>query len=257
MRGKHAGPVAYPRAIQPDVGSIPLDWLDELDDNPEIRDLAARLSADNELLLTLQLESFAGPAWEIFVADVLVPYGLAVLTSWIRTGTIFSRLRERRLRGVKVPEGLRGRLVDAARELASDAVSEGVIGFRDHVLKPAKWTAAGGATLRTYFIGQCLIRFVDVARAWVRDEVRIQLPLSILDKRADPSADPERRAVSRDQLARAMATVDDPVAWRVAQLTADGTPQDEIASILGLSSQRAVEGRLYRLRARLGGERGA
>jgi RNA polymerase sigma factor (sigma-70 family) len=47
--------------------------------------------------------------------------------------------------------------------------------FRDYVLVGGRWDYRRGASLRTYFIGQCLIQFANVYNSWRRhDADRVQ-----------------------------------------------------------------------------------
>lgn len=47
---------------------------------------------------------------------------------------------------------------------------------------PAGGTPRKGASLKTFFVGQCLIQFVEVAKGWERHE----LPTFDLDRELDP-----------------------------------------------------------------------
>ena len=64
--------------------------LHHLDD----RERQDRLAADRNLPGALQRANFTGPDWT-FVERVLAEYGVAVIASWIRKGTIASKCAEK------------------------------------------------------------------------------------------------------------------------------------------------------------------
>ncbi len=41
--------------------------------------------------------------------------------------------------------------------------------FRDTVLRRHRWDSTRGATIKTYFIGQCLIHFSNIYRSWIAE----------------------------------------------------------------------------------------
>ena len=53
-----------------------------------------------------------------------------------------------------------------------ETVSKALHHFRVDVLMKKKWDYRKGETLRTYFVGQCLIRFANIYRAWYGNEAR-------------------------------------------------------------------------------------
>jgi hypothetical protein len=134
---------------------VPKGWLEPFAATHKARaldDYVRRLKGDQELVQDLQWVGYAGPRWERFT-EVLVAYGYQVLMAWIITGTVFGKCRAHGLRGVGAGLGVPiGR--DAAEELTSASLGFAITTFRDKVLKPRVWTAAGGATLKTFFMGQ-------------------------------------------------------------------------------------------------------
>jgi hypothetical protein len=128
-----------------------------------------RLNGDAELVAALRAHEFTGPDYD-YVQDQLVRYGVAVLAGWMKRGSIGSMCAEKRLRGVPI-EIERKFDYDTAHELAGESVARAVDPFREKVLLPGRWDPRRGAALKTFFVGQCLIQFVEVAKAWVRHEL--------------------------------------------------------------------------------------
>lgn len=231
----------------------PPDWLVDFDQSSEATALD-RLAADQEVLLQLQLEGYEGEAW-LYFREVLARYGFAVLRAWIYKGKIVERCLEKGIRR-GLPRGADagplGR--DAADELGGETVAVAINAFRDEVLKKNRWDPSRGpgrtASLKTFFIGQCLIRYPEVFRRWKREQGtdRPGLP---------PDADfgqvegVEATVVQRDELETAAKTVDSRT-FRVLELRSMGFPHAEIASMLGDgTSPKGVEMLLYRHEQRL------
>ncbi len=241
--------------LQPEVS--PSD-LSEFETTPEARHLA-RLEADTELMLRLSADGFEGRVWEK-VAGALVEYGFAVMRAWLITGQVFVKLREKGRGGLDPPPA--GVPRDEAITLADEAVADGIVHFRDNVLKTGYWDPRRGASLSTFFVGNCLlIQFPNLYRKWFRDRRRrlTYMPIEPVGSGATDhpalqipaKEDPQRDVVERDTSARAVRSILSPVADEtnraILALRADGYGIDEIGEILDLSYKQ-VEGRIYRAR---------
>ncbi|MGW5187822.1 hypothetical protein ACWEOO_01105 [Kribbella sp. NPDC004138] len=162
--------------LQPDVGVGLVPHWATAASTFKNADHLDRLQADYELVLELGWRNFQGPDYDYdYFQGELVKYAMAVLTSWIRKRTI---LHYRRQRGYG---GLPAAPADAFddRGLVEDRVLETVgkalVKFHDYVLVGGRWDYRRGASLRTYFIGQCLIQFANVYNSWRRhDADRVQ-----------------------------------------------------------------------------------
>lgn len=214
-------------------------WLDaeRLPDDEHLD----RLAGDAALVAALRERGFAGPEYD-YVQDEFIRYGVAVLAGWMRRGSIASMCAQKRLRGVPA-EVERQFDYDTALELAGESVARAVDPFREKVLLPGKWDPSRGAALKTFFIGQCLIQFVNVAKAWVRHE----LPVFERDVELEPEQDLTEQAraveddVIRDRMAHsALAAVARPEARRALVLQAMGFTVPDIAMELDMTV-KAVE----------------
>lgn len=99
----------------------------------------------------------------------MAEYGHPVIRAWLLSGRIVQKCREKLLWGVGALP-VEGLPIDACTELAGIVVTEALITFHSKVLKQHKWDDERGATLKSYFVGHCCIRFVGLFRRWRRDE---------------------------------------------------------------------------------------
>lgn len=236
---------AGPGPLQPLVGHVPEQWLQGVAD-AEARRLA-ELTADRDLLDRLMWAGYGGREYERF-ADRLARYGYAVIHAWCLKG--LSRCADK---GWTVP---RARITpDDAAELAAETVTIALVKFRETVLVPRKWDPAKGASLNTFFVGQCLLRFLNVYRRWHRETRPLHLaedPVTDSSfERADrdPSLDPEHRGVLRVEARDALEAIDDELDRAIAVFKADGRTNDEIAELCQVSLS-VVKTRYHRLQQR-------
>jgi hypothetical protein len=213
LQARQPGAIVPVQRHQVISDNVPLEWLDE-PDHAVAADRVDRLAADFDLVTGLAWRQFAGSDYEVFETE-LARYGIAVLAGWLRRRLIFQRVRERGYGGL--PDPPEGALddPDTIAELAHETVAKALRHFHDDVLVPGKWDYRRGATLRTYFIGQCLIRFANVYRRWWVHEQRHchVFPMDPYDthRLADHSFDgPEALSVLQDDVARALARVRKP-----------------------------------------------
>lgn len=229
-------------------------WLDGRDVTAELADeleRLRRLQADEELLLVLQFEQFTGPLWERFSRE-LSRYGLGVMRAWIRHGTIYGKAKA--LTGYclgRIEGWPDDQTID---DIATDTVVAALIYFRDKVLMTHRWQSSGGASLATFFIGQCLYQFANIYRSALRAEKeRIQeatTPMAELpEDRFDIIKGIEETIVAKDTMAEAMALLSTDRARRALFLQEHGFTQREIADELGLPDAKSVENLIgYQLR---------
>jgi len=227
--------------VQPHDPSVPKAWLDELEDTDAARRLE-RLTGDVDLLTLLALQGYEGADYDVFASE-LAKYGLAVVSSWMRRGTIFARCRERGFGGLPPPPDRAFRDPDTVDGLAGETVAKALKHFRTDVLLQQKWTSAGGATVKTFFVGQCLIRFANVYRAWRRQETGLPVPAGLAGMRelADSSCSgPEEAAVMWQMSMHGLRHATTDQVRRVLVLTAADLPQAEIAARLAMT-EKGVE----------------
>lgn len=247
--------------LQPAVSAQDLEGFR---DTPQARHLA-RLEADGALMLRLSVEGFDGTTWRR-VAEALVEYGYTVMRAWVVTGLVFVKLREK---GRQLEPPTNGIPRADALELAEDTVADAIVHFRDQVLKRGYWNPAKGASLTTFFIGNCLMfQFPNLYRKWRSDRTkaaRIEF-VDSQDQQDHPMAlvrsadDPASEVVDRDHSRRVTAEILEPVTSdtnkAILRLRAEGFGIDEIAELLGLDYD-AVESRIYRARQKIRVRRGA
>lgn len=237
----------YPE-IEEVARPVPRPWLQNHQDAAERLD---RLLADAKLISHLQWSGFQGADYDWF-AEELARYGLAVLRSWMFTGVIFERLKEKGY-GPLPPLAASGWDADDRDGLAHLTIALALRKFRETVLIPHRWDHTKGATLKTFFIGQCLMRFPNFYRSW-HLEVTERPQHRDLDD-IDPGKMVDRvgveyRAVQADELTRGLQRLPDHRTRQVLVLLAQGYQQNEIAERLG-TTRKAIEGILSRHRKRL------
>lgn len=254
-RSSRAGrPPAEP-SLQPDdwtPTTAPPGWLIDVDAASEARDLD-RLQGDTDMLLQLQLAGYTGRTWAYF-SRVLARYGFAVLRAWMLRGLMLKKCKEKGLRGLP-RNGLGHLSMPDIEELAGETVAVAIYYFRERVLVANGWDPRRGASLRTFFIGQCLIQFPSVYRRWRAESSHPHE--DVVEEVPDKANrdDPAGTVVNRTQIDEALAALDDRTA-QVLRLFAEDMHQHDIARRSGLTL-RAVEAILYRHRQRQNQRKGA
>ncbi len=213
----------------------------EYDHTSEARSVD-RLAADLDLINTLALRGFSGPDYEYFAGE-LAKYGMAVIGGWLRRRVIFKRVKERGLGGLPTPPAEALDDNEIISELTNETVAKALFHFRRDVLLHGKWDATRGASIRTYFIGQCLLRFANVYREWWRKEARHgpvvdhNAAVNIADRRIEG---PEQTAIARSEISSGLErATNDKVRAALVMIAAD-MPQQAIADQLGVT-EKTVE----------------
>jgi hypothetical protein len=236
-----------PQGIQP-RGAVPVKWLSKFE-GTEAAEHLARLDADAALLTTLELAGFEGRDWNRF-AEALAEYGYQVIRAWVGTGTIYARCRQRGFGGADIVQPPWGAGAAEVDSLSNETVALAVRGFREKVLMKGRWDRNRGATLKTFFIGQCLMRFPTAFRRW-REQCR-PLPSESDDVlRLQPAGDrwdPAYTGIMNDELRRALRdAAKDDTKRAMLLLDGQGFSDSEIAEVLGTTTD-AVDSFLYRHR---------
>lgn len=244
------GSVASAETVQRDERRDTLLSIDGVGDIEAVKvDLwEMRLAADQELVALLAWEGYRGPQSDLLY-QALAEYGWAVMRAWIGSGAIFGKCRSHGLRGLGETPRRVSNEADV-EELASDVVSAAIVAFRDEVLRRGLWNPTGGASLKTFFIGQCLIRFVSIHRNWshrVGREANLVAD-AIRDARSAGIGRPDELVTLRDEVARAALSMTDPILREIVVLNDAGCSHREIARHVGLGSAKAVERRLHKHR---------
>ena len=197
------------------------------------------------MLLKLQLSGYAPKVWDP-IANEFARYGVAVIRSWIANGSIAGRVKARtKFTLAACPHEW---LLDqhVIEELAHLTVAKALAYFLDNVLRQNKWEPARGASLTTFFIGQCLFQYANVYREWLLAEQslrrgRVVAEEVTLEALAGGFEDLERVVCSRDEARRALAAVTTTKARTAFAMKAAGFSQEEIALHLGLDGEKSVE----------------
>ncbi|GAA2696905.1 MULTISPECIES: RNA polymerase sigma factor [Actinosynnema] len=228
--------------------------LQEEQDADDARSLARYLRLEQDRLLYQRMvdAGFQGVEYEILRGE-LAAYALPVIRAWIRRGEIFTRTGGIG-RPLTVTDPDRQALLDVDERigLACETVARALTLFHRRALAGTGWSAQGGASLTTYFVGACVAEFPTVFRAWQRERAR----WAPTTASAPPAAgdhgpvaqDPAVEVVTREEVMGILARMPDKVRQILSLMALRGDTQAEVARELGLT-ERAVEGRLYRHRS--------
>lgn len=121
-----------------------------------------RFHEDSELYNELASANFQGDRWQAF-AYALAQYGHAVVKAWLVTGEMFVRCKRKGCYPGPAPGWWSEEDRDA---LANETVATALVSFRNDALIGGRWSPEGGASLKTYFIGSCVLAFPNVFRTW-------------------------------------------------------------------------------------------
>lgn len=237
------------RNIQLDVGQ---------DSDADDEDLPAderldRMLGDQDLLLQLQLSGYAPTYWGTASAE-FARYGHDVLVGWLTKDKMFTRVYEKTKRRPRPPDDPFDE--DAIQSLATDTVIAALDAFLETVLKQNKWQASGGASLKTFFIGQCCFQFTNVYKKWWRAERRRFAGRDAADwllteRLNNGIPEPDAQIIRVDDVAAALGLLSTDVAEQAFRLNAAGYSHYEVAERLGLADDKAVENLLNYQRRRI------
>ncbi|SRR6266487_1102173 len=101
----------------------------------------------------------------------LAEYGFAVMMAWMRTGTIFVRCSAigRPVRQVNRTLDL---TPEARRTISNATVSSAIQLFAKNAVIAGKWQPEQGASLKTFFIGACILTFTNEFNRWANEQRR-------------------------------------------------------------------------------------
>ncbi len=207
-----------------------------------------RLAADTELAQALMWAQYEGPAWRKF-REVLARYGVAVIQKWILSGRIFRECARKGFGGIR----RRRPHDDEALGMAGETVARAMVFFREKVLIPGAWDPTRGASLRTYFIGACVLHFPNVYDLLQGDEHPEHILVNDRDVGEQVGAVQGSVAgFQPDKYIEALQAFDalpDATTRRMVLCRAAGHTDREVAELLGTTT-KAVEMRLYHLHRR-------
>lgn len=212
-----------------------------------------RLRYDIDTVLQLQLRSWSDEAWEP-VADALAEYGFGVIKGWMHTGQIFNEVAGTGYGAIPrcPPHWFDD---DTVTSLVGLTVSEALHYFKFEVLMKNRWDASKGASLATYFVGQCKFKFANVYKGWRKKEEEHRqvlhwdappIPLPTNEQPSDPVM---TEAAVRAILSRLSSPLAQQVFWKKF---VQGYSYEEIAvESPTLKNAKAVQNLVFRERRRL------
>ncbi len=233
----------------------PVDVGRDEDDDLPADEVLDRQLGDAELLLELQLSRYAPDKW-MPVANEFARYGYNVIAGWIRTGEVFGQVARATGHQLRRPD--RPLDDDAIVTLTTDTVVAALDAFLVNVLMKNKWNLAGGASLKTFFIGQCKFQFRNVYRSWYRAEHRLR-KLHLIDDVhrfeavTGQSVEADAPLMLHETALAALGAVSTDRARLAMAMHSIGYSHAEIADELGVSNAKSVENLIGHQRRRLTG----
>lgn len=242
MSSKEPPPTGAAARLQPEQWN-PHAWADTAchglspDAKSRAEDIDRRLG-DRALVDKLRATGFEGKEWQT-AAEELARYGVDVLHSWVRKGTIYEKCAQRQRFIQRPPEGM---LDEAeARSLVNETVAVALKHFRDDVLIPGVWDPTKGASITTFFVGQCLMRFPDLYRPWLNRVRKVDRGTDIAKVQLSQQSNPVEDDVIVSMTSNSALNVVRNKEARVALvMTAMGYTQVHIADHLA-TTPKAVE----------------
>lgn len=234
--------------------SVPASWLIEFERDEAARNLT-RLMGDLALLEAIKSAGFVGRDYDEFEGQ-LIKYGTGVLGGWCGRGLILAKVKEKY--GWTLPPPPDGAFVgEAIDSVVMETVAIAIVRFRDDVLCRGVWNPRRGASLNTFFVGQCLIRFPAVYRRWLREEAGdgtvaggSALDLELLGQLSTQMLSPEQLVLKKTEAETALQRIPDARVRVALILENDGYTQEEIAGRLGVTT-KTVERMLANSRSRM------
>lgn len=213
-----------------------------------------RRSLDSKIVDRLRADGFQGPRYQK-VVNRLSEYGYHTMTKWTASGEIFRKARQagRPVPTDKITLTWTG---EDRHGVAVDSILGGLNVFRAYGLIEGRWSAQGGASLDTYFIGAVIRAFPRVYIRWYDTHQQGQAELEhatgevfslVPDQRA---TDPIHIAETHDYINRLLPLVTSPQVREALGWRALGYTQAQSAQRVGLT-EKALERRISRLRDRL------
>jgi hypothetical protein len=201
--------------------------------------------ADVELYKRLREAGHTELAWNLAETEFF-DYGWSVLLAWLNSGLIARKCQEKG-RPVRLPEYWSA---EDREDVAAVAVGDGLAMFRQAV-EADVWHPSLGASLKTYFLGGCVLAFPNALRLWRRYGERHRRATAELARQADL----RRQQISAVSVVESVEAVEmlvrDENARNQAIMTLvafDHTPA-EIAEVLRMKPA-TVHARMSRLRGK-------
>lgn len=210
-------------------------------------------AGDEALVAVLAEDDFAGPRYRLFERS-LAQYAFPVMMTWIREGRVF---RECADKGRPIPDSPEllvhmATSLDTAQQLASETVMEALPQFRESAMVGGRWRADGGASLRSFFVGACVLAFPNIYRKWYaafqRQEREVGyglVPDDLALRCAVP--DPADATVLSTALRIPLEALPADTAYALRLIAYEGASHSEAARASGMT-ENALRKRLKRLR---------
>jgi hypothetical protein len=214
---------------------------------------------DAVLVEELRAAGFSGLTYDR-MEERLAAYAIDVLDGMFRKRTIYRAVAARAFPLQPThEEALLLCTSEADRmELVLDATADGLVLFRRKGLEGGEWSPELGASLRTYFVGACLMCLPNVFRRWQRSRSHLRavvaLPVETLEtvaptERIPGQPDTADRVADRLQAEEELERMPPQIREAMVRMALYGESVADVAAVIGMSP-RALEGRILRYKAK-------
>ncbi|WP_345475900.1 hypothetical protein [Actinoallomurus oryzae] len=205
---------------------------------PDESDAEKRLAVDQLIVEAVLQQGLGGNRHQDLNAE-LIRYAVPVLKYLLQTGMIISKCKRLR-REISDVDGLLELTAADRDDLAYEMVADGMLVFTRGVFEDRRWSPAGGASLKTYFVNACVMQFPSLYRKWWNHRRRVR-PIGLLpdpDRHGGP-IDPAVQVAAEDEASRVLKQIDDEKMRKVLSLRAIGFTATAAAKEAGLTPKAA------------------
>jgi hypothetical protein len=179
---------------------------------------------------------------------------MPIFCAWLRTGVVYRKCAQLG-RPVHRDQFVGALTPEDVSELANETLGEALVHLREQAVAGTGWDENGSASLPTYFLNGCGLRFPGVFRRHVTRSRR--RPDSAIEQLGHQDSSETIVTVSVEEEVLAEIALQERIDQTPADIRVivllhlDGYSHAEIAVKCGFSSARAVEGKIKRYRDKL------
>jgi hypothetical protein len=214
---------------------------------------AERLRAD-QLLVEAVLDQGLNGSRHRALEHELITYAVPVLQQLLADGRLVSKATQLGAPPAS-PDAWLYFTEEDRREFAHDMIASALPRFTKVVFEERRWTPGRGASLKTYFVNACILKFARLQAQWL-DYRRAVRPSGLeFDPDAFASAaDPAATVIIQDEVRQLLSKIKDDRLRETMVLRGAGWTAENAARAAGMTPKSA-EGKLARLRKDLKEER--
>lgn len=238
---------------QAEAELVPSNATAVLETTERERARAEQLRADQLLVEAVLQEGPGGPRHRA-LEDALIRYSVAVLRHLLASGRVADTAT--RLGRPPTPhDAWRDFTEDDRQEFAMEMIARALPAFNTAVFEDRRWAPGREASLKTYFVNECILQFARLQRQWLEGRQATRPTGLEIDPKSDVvTPDPADTVIKQDEVRRLLSQIEDERLRELLMLRGAGWSATKAANMVGLPP-KAAEDRLARFRKRLEDER--